>query len=277
MGDENYIVPYTYHSMAMSIYTKLLSETLKERLGDMWPFAVLLPKYFDPSDVKATPRFHKGEHVACYCLSNLWPGVSDEATKDDAMKLSTILLFTRGELRGFIVLKPKETLCLPVGARMKHVEAPCWSCPNFKERECLKKSPLKPRMALLLRFDSVFVLPGKPEFKDLKELIGDALRQIRKTAGVRNIRALRWEHIRREDVQNVMKELYDDIKQHVTRVSCEKWRGILKEIAKVLCEEMPNEVNRMCQDNRTRSIWAFADILQVVKEVCPEACSENSS
>ena len=151
MRDESYIMPYTYHSMAMSKYRKIL----KEELRDVWPRAMLLPKRFDLCDAKATPRFHKGEHVACYCLSNLWPGVSNETTKDDAMKLSTILLFTRGELRGFITLKPEETQCLPVGERGEHAEAPCWTCPNFKEQEgiCLKRRPLKPRMVLLLKFD----------------------------------------------------------------------------------------------------------------------------
>jgi len=282
MRNEGYIVPYTYHSMGMvrSKYRKIL----EKELGEMWSLAMLLPKHFDPCrwDVKATPRFHIGEHVACYCLSNLWPGVSDKATKDDATKLSTILLFTRGELRGFVTLKPEETRCLPVGARIEHVKAPCWACPNFKEQRCLKTRPLNPEMALLLKFDSVSVLPGTPESKDLREFIRNALRLVRETARVRNIRHLRWvrkedvrKGIREEDVQNLLEKLRDDIKDHVVCISCKRWHELLEEIVKVMCEKMADELTRMCHDDRIRAIWEFAKVLQVVREVCPGACPEE--
>ena len=82
-------------------------------------------------------------------------------------------------------------------------------------------------------------------------------------------------HIRRENVQNLLKELYDSVKDRTVNIPCNKWCDMLKEVIRALCERKADELRSMCYNNKIRSIWRFAGILQIVMRECPEACPEE--
>ena len=253
MKEEGFIIPYTYHCMAMSCF----ADVLKEELGNDWQWAQLLPKHFDVCDPKGTPMFHKGIHVPCYCLPNLWPVISRRGTEDDLKRCKVILLFTRksrnkpASLAGFVEV---EKIKGPFYIRESRIDerSPCIKehCPNLVAGRCRKKS----EASAYVMYRSVYIIDPEA-VKDRKNLIHPLCG--------------RWETSKPENSvkerQNELLEIYEEARENTREVkSPGEWCRLIKEIAGVLHRH--GVLRYLYNRERIRDIWRFAGILKIIED-----------
>ena len=254
MKEEGFIIPYTYHCMAMSCF----ADILEKELGNDWQRAQLLPKHFDVRDPKGTPMFHEGIHVPCYCLPSLWPVISGRGTEDDLKRCKVILLFAKksrnkaGSLVGFIEIEEiKGPFYIKEEIRIDE-RSPCIKrhCPNLNQKtgRCYRKG-LKPRASIYVMYKGVCIIDSET-MKDKRNPLGR--------------RDLSWWHHVKER-QNELLEMYEEARKNTREVKPpEEWRLLIRDMASVLHEH--GKLRYLYDEAWIRDIWRFAGILKIVED-----------
>ena len=250
MREEGFIIPYTYHCMAMSSFANIL----KRELGNDWRWAQLLPKHFDACDPKGTPMFHEGIHVPCYCLPRLWPVISGRGTEDDLKRCKVILLFAKksrnrpASLIGFIEIEKIEGPFYGMDEK-----SPCVKrhCPNLVAGICCKKS----KASVYVIYKSVYIIDSET-VKDKKSPV--------------NTRRGWWEGARRpgnnvKECQDKLLKMYEEVRRVKDKIEVkpERWRLLIRDVASALHE---HGILRCLYDKAwIRDIWRFVGILNIVE------------
>ena len=267
MKREGFIIPYTYHCMAMSCF----SDVLEEELGNDWRWAQLLPNHFDVCDPKGTPMFHEGIHVPCYCLPSLWPVISCRGTEDDLKRCKVILLFAKksrckaGSLVGFIEIeeikgpfyikedrRSKKCPCVKDKIDKIDEESPCVKryCPNLNREtgSCRKGRPrgFSPKASVYVMYKSVHII--YPEaVKDKTNPLGRGW----------------WNHVKER--QNELLEMYEKAKENTREVKPPKeWCLPIENMARALHKH--GILRYLYNRERIRKVWRFAGILKIVED-----------
>lgn len=246
------IIPYSYMSIGASYIAK---KNMKFRK----PPIAYLPRYFDDvshaKNIKSVPRFHRYEHIPCYCRRRIFPP-NDEL---NLLPGSIVLLITK--IYPWRNKRDKVDFYLIGYFRIKSYttdENICIDCPKFNDKKCKKR-----RLKVLM--DEVAILKDDPlklnteHFKSLGLNLGNYRKPfacIFNQLGYRKIKE------NQEKLRNLYGEL---VKERPTRTLPKEWQNLIKELIRKIKEHDMYILNELRKREEVIKRWKFASIYNELK------------